>query len=202
MPSWHAGGFGHPDHAADFGYWTKMPQFDLGELTCLSVGICPTEFSTTKLYELSLSKERHKFSAEIKYLVLRFELFKRNFDPYERNAATSPDKFIEWVDQFQEDVHPDFLRPLRAFQLKQDMATDAPTIGKLDKREVDTIAQLFTALAIDYLGYKPRQPRSPIPKEIANLAASMGMTVTDETVRKYLRNGERFIAHDWVPPKH
>ena len=205
MPAWHAGGFGHPDHVADFNYWTKMPTFDLGELTCLTVGISPNEYPTSMLAEMSYAKDRDKFSPVIEFLVMRFELYQRNFDPYNRGISTTPSRFIGWVDQVQENVHPGFLEPLRIFQLKQKTVTDVTSVKKVekvDKREVDTIAQLFTALAIDFLGYKPGMLRSPIPKEIASLAASLGMTVTDETVRKYLRTGEKFIAHDWVPPDH
>ena len=201
QPAWHAAGFGHPDHAADFIYWTKMPAFTVGELTCLSVGIGPTEFPELKLFELSRAKDRHNFSTQIEFLVLKFELFSRTFTFYGRNVVIPPGQFIEWADRFHEEVHPGFLEPLRTFHLKQEKASEVP-VEKNHKREVDTIAQLFTAMAIDYLGYNPLQPRSPIPREIANLAATMGLKVTDETVRKYLRTGAKYIAPDWVPPKN
>ena len=60
-PPWYAGGFGHPDHVADFEYWSKMPQLSVGELTCLSVGIEPKEYPGTKLRDLCKSSERPKF---------------------------------------------------------------------------------------------------------------------------------------------
>lgn len=72
---------------------------------------------------------------------------------------------------------------------------------KPDRREIDSVAQLFTAMAIDYLGYRPSDARSSIPKEIAELAASMGMTISDDTVRKYLKLGAKFIDPAWEPIK-
>ena len=61
------------------------------------------------------------------------------------------------------------------------------------------IAQLFTAMAIDQLGYNPRDSRGPIPKEIAEIIAEMGLAVSDDTVRKYLRIGSRQIPSEWKP---
>jgi hypothetical protein len=202
LPPWHAGGFGHPDHVADFPYWAKMPGFDVGELTCLSVGISPADFPSSTLSDLSRGNKRHELSVEIEFLVKRFELFLRIFNPHMRNVSIAPKTFIAWVDRFEEDVHPAFIGQLRKFHLDRETPANTPVVAKVDKREIDTIAQLFTAMAIDYLGYKPRQSRSPIPKEIAGLAASMGMQVTDDTVRKYLRLGEKFIPDEWQPPKH
>jgi len=46
VPPWHAGGFGHPDHRADFGYWGQMALHTVPELLCLSVGVDPREFPT------------------------------------------------------------------------------------------------------------------------------------------------------------
>ena len=202
VPEWHAGGFGHPDHVADFQYWAKMPMLNLGELTCLSVGINPSEFSTQHLSELSQTNARQKFSKTLEFLIQRFALLQRTFDPRRRDAGITPTSYLEWVERFEEDVHPGFLEPLRSFHLTKEASLEPSVAVRNDKRETDTMAQLFTAMAIDYLGYNPHKPRSPIPKEVSDLAASMGMTVSDETVRKYLRIGANFISKDWMPPKN
>lgn len=54
-------------------------------------------------------------------------------------------------------------------------------------------------MTIEYLGYRPGQARSPIPKEIAELAASMGLSLSTDTILKYLRIGAKFLPKDWVP---
>jgi hypothetical protein len=56
-------------------------------------------------------------------------------------------------------------------------------------------------MAIDQLGYNPRSARSTVPKEIAELASEMGMSVSDDTVRKFLKLGASFIPDDWEPYK-
>jgi hypothetical protein len=71
------------------------------------------------------------------------------------------------------------------------------TPAEPDKREIDKIAQLFTAIAIDAYGFRPDQKRSPIPKEITDIAARLGLSVTADTVRKYLKRGASFLPPDW-----
>jgi hypothetical protein len=202
VPPWYAGGWDHPDHRADFDYWTKMPRFDVGELTCLSVGISPDEYPWDRLFKMTTAKDRAQFWPSVEFLVRRFEQLHRTFDLSGRNRAVLPRDFIEWVAQFEFEVHPGFWEPLKKFhRLKLTPALPAGPTIKPDKREVDSIAQLFTAMAIDYLGYNPKQARSPTTKEIAELAASLGMTISEDTILKYLRIGAGFISEDWTPAK-
>ena len=94
-------------------------------------------------------------------------------------------------------THPKFLELLRGYWQSEEKQEAATVLAKPDKREIDSIAQLFTAIAIDCLGDNPRSVRSPIPKEIADLASQLGMSITDDTVRKYLKLGGSFIAEGW-----
>lgn len=197
-PDWYLGGFGHPDHVADFDYWTKMSSFNLAELTCLSVGIDPREFSLKRFHDLSASKERHQFCKPLEYVVRQYELLLREFGSYSPADLVEPEDFIAWSDQVALDIHPAFLGPLR--RLHPGVPTDpAAPNQKQNKREVDTIAQLFTAMAIELFGYHPGHARSTAPKDICEVAASLGITITEETILKYLRRGATFISRDWKP---
>ncbi len=197
-PDWFAGGFGHPDHVVDFEYWTKMNHFKVSELTCLSVGIAPKEFDFNALHNLASSRDRPNFGQVLEFLLQRFEQLQRTFGRDRGNAAVDPKIFLAWAIRFEFAVHSEFLEPLQKFHRLAPVVGTVPA-RKQDQREVDKIAQLFTAMAIDHLGYVPSQARSPTPKEIGEIAAELGMSVTDETIRKYLRIGARFIAPDWKP---
>ena len=197
-PHWFAGGFGHPDHVADFDYWTKMRFFNIAELTCLTVGIAPKEYSLTVLHDLTSSKDRRNFGPVLEFLVQRYEQLQRALGQGRGNTSVDPRTFLAWATRFDFAVHPGFLVPLQKFH------QDVPVLGaiqpqKQDKREVDKISQLFTAMAIDQLGYVPDQARSPVPKEIGEIAASMGLQITDETIRNHLRRGATFIPNGWKP---
>lgn len=197
MPPWFAGGWGHPDHQADFDYWAKMPRFELGELTCLSVGIDANEYTWKKLYDLSCSEDRPKFWPALEFLVKRYELLHRTFGFHGRSDNVRPREFIDWANKVEFEVHPVFWKELTRFNKTNTSPSGVPTTKKPDRREIDSIAMLFTAMAIDQLGYEPKQPRSPIPKEIAELAAGLGMSISEDTILKYLRIGASFIPDDW-----
>lgn len=199
IPDWYIGGFGHPDHAADFAYWAKMSRFHLSELTSLSVGINPKDFGWDQLSRLTTSKERGRFCPALEFLVQRYEQLYRKFGRLGRDAEVSPREFIDWAEQVEFEVHPGILEPLNRFHPARPPAGAAASPRRQDKREVDSIAQLFTAMAIEQFGYDPRQTRSPATKEIRDLAASLGMSITDDTILKYLRIGAKFISPDWTP---
>jgi hypothetical protein len=202
VPPWHAGGWGHPDHRADFYYWTKMPKFDLAELTCLSIGISPAEYSGDRLYKLATSKDRPQYWPTVEFLLRRYEQLARRFNLQGRPSSIYPKDFIDWAVQFEFEVHPGFWEPLKKFHLRKH-ATEVPSAPevKTDKREIHSIAQLFTAMAIEQFGYDPKQARSPITKEIGDLAAGMGLSISDDTVLKYLRIGASYIPADWISGK-
>jgi hypothetical protein len=199
VPPWHIGGFGHPDHVADFDHWTKMPRFRVSELCALSMGINPGHFSWVQLNDLSSSKNRPHFDKPLEWLLKRFEQLHRRFSHSGRDTEVMPLEFLQWAERFEFEVHPGFLVPLQKFHPAQPASSPAAKTKKPDKREVDSIAQLFTAMAIDYLGYNPKQARSPATKEIAEFAASLGMKISEDTALKYLRIGARFISEDWTP---
>lgn len=199
IPFWYAGGFGHPDYAADFEYWCKMPRFSVEEALCLSIGVEPKNFEKNHLLALGKLKE-DRLSEPIAFLLRRYEQLKRQFDPAGHGWGVAPAEFLDWAHRVRFDVHPEFSRLLSSYHGTSQGAHKASgDQTKPDKREIDSIAQLFTAMAIDYLGYKPRAAKSPIPKQITELAATMGMNISEKTVRKYLSRGAEFIPEDWEP---
>lgn len=198
-PPWYAGGFGHPEYVADFDYWCKMPSFDLEEALCLSIGIDPRHFKKQDITNLKREKLDSLFNS-LQFLVLRHEQLRRQFDPYDYGDRITPRKFIQWATRVEFDAHPEFIRLLEKYN---STGVDQPTlpepVKRTDPREVDTMAKLFTAIAIVEYGYDPGQQKSPIPKQIADLIAESGMGVSDDTVRKYLKHGAQFLPKDWKP---
>lgn len=199
IPPWHAGGFGHPGYVAEFDHWCKMSRLEIEEVLCLSVGIEPENFSKSALENLA-REEPSKLWMTLHFLVRRYEQLKRKFDPGKNNWTVQPKQFVAWAQQVQFETHPEFLRLLSQYHLPpQPTETHAGVTADADKREVDKIAQLFTAMAMEYLGYDPSQARSPTTKEIGDIAAGMGMSISEDTIRKYLKRGARFIPRDWKP---
>ena len=92
-PVWYAAGWGHPDHVADFDYWSRMSAFTVAELTCLTVGISPSEFSAKKLDNYCTTHNRDRFYPSLEFLIQRYEQFCRIFG-YDERRQISPSIFL------------------------------------------------------------------------------------------------------------
>lgn len=199
---WYAGGFGHPDHGADFTYWSKMASFTIHELLCLSVGVEPDSFDSSTVARFSRFQKSalDAFWPAMAFLARRREQLVRQFSGGDDDRRVSPKQFLAWIEKTGFETHPAFLDPLQGIHVGDVRPASGPAEPtRQDPREVDTIAQLFTAMAIKRYRYDPRAERSEVPRKISDLAASMGMTVTPETVRKYLKKGAELIPSDWEP---
>jgi len=201
LPPWYAGGFGHPDYVADFDYWCKMPTLDIEETLCLSIGIEPRHFGKQDIAHLK-KQEFDRLWSPLQFLLQRHEQLRRQFDPFNHGDRITPTKFLSWAKRVEFHAHPEFVGLLERYDpMNANQPANQAPEQRTDPREVATMAQLFTAMAIDMYGYDPKQSRSPVTKEIAELAASMGMSVSDDTVRKYLRIGSKYLPKDWKPYK-
>jgi hypothetical protein len=78
----------------------------------------------------------------------------------------------------------------------------APTpfdIGQpLATRERDTLLKLVIGMAIKGYSYSPTALKSPTPKEIADDLAILDISVSDDTIRKYLKQATQTV----LPAKH
>lgn len=208
VPPWYAGGFGHPDYAANFEYWCKMPRLSIPEVLSLSVGINPGYFDAKKISELKEDPRKASLRAPLRFLLDRHEQLHRQFFRAHYEQCVNPREFVHWSEKVDFHVHPEFIRLLKRYHLDSaqsgadpDKSDGSAFAKKPEKREIDTIAKLFTLMAIDHLGYVPGAKRSPIPGQIVDFAAEQGVQISDDTVRKYLRIGSAFITTEDNPTK-
>jgi hypothetical protein len=125
-------------------------------------------------------------------------LVARRFDPESCGSRVDPKSLVTWIVHFEVEVPSPFLDRLRTFHKPANPNTPHQQIrASTDKREIDKIAQLITAIAIDDYGYDPDGVRNTAPGEIADLAAEMGLEIHPDTIRKYLRIGATFLPTDW-----
>ncbi|WP_073194991.1 hypothetical protein [Roseovarius marisflavi] len=200
QPPWYAGGFGHPDYIADFAYWAQVPHFTNHEALFLSLGVEPSHFSEDAVRKMavSLSKGVDLWDT-LRYMLRRRDQISRKFPMFSGAGRIRPKELFSWFDLVSLDVHPGF----SSHYLKPEtVASDSPGEGldvRPHKREIDSICQLFAAMVIEYYGYDPSAARSPVPKEVNELAAGMGLQMSEDTIRKYLRRGADHISKDWKP---
>jgi hypothetical protein len=62
---------------------------------------------------------------------------------------------------------------------------------KITPSEKKSLAKLIYAMAVDAYGYDPEDKKSPIPKEIVEIIATTDLSISEDTVRKWLKEGAK-----------
>ena len=78
----------------------------------------------------------------------------------------------------------------------------APTLNKpIGVRERDTLLKLIVGMAASAYRYDPKAAKNTAPKDISDDLAKRGMVVSDETVRKYLKEATETVlpANSSIP---
>lgn len=56
-----------------------------------------------------------------------------------------------------------------------------------NQNTINSLLKIIAVMAVDGYGYDVHQERSPIPKQLSEAADSFGVSVSDKTIRKYLK---------------
>jgi len=76
----------------------------------------------------------------------------------------------------------------------ENFADESPLPGRgLGTTERNTLLKLVIGLAIRGYGYDPKAGRSTAPTEIASDLEGLGISVSDDTVRKWLKEAEKTV---------
>lgn len=60
-------------------------------------------------------------------------------------------------------------------------------------KEQETLMKLIIGMAVDGYGYNPEASRSPFPKELEGILNQLGISVSDDTVRKWLKESSELL---------
>ena len=66
----------------------------------------------------------------------------------------------------------------------------------LNPKERESVLKLIIGMAIKGYSYDPNMSRSPTTKEIADDLAKTGLTISEDTVRKWLKEGAELLPRD------
>lgn len=203
---WYLAPFSESGQLADFDYWSRMAFLSLDETLWLSVGLEPLE-----LFQKEVSQYDPKRQTEDQVAVFmkaRRELFRRELEPHGVKRTHLPNTILDWINRVDLPIHPGFARMLDLMVMRSTVAAGPggqspnpnPTHGgKFDAREKTSLAKLLTAIVITEYGYDPTDRRSPIPKEIQDIAVRLGLEVSQDTIRKFLQLGANHLPEGWKP---
>ncbi|AVL51384.1 hypothetical protein CEP88_01210 [Roseobacter denitrificans] len=199
-PPWYAGGFGHENYRADFEYWAQMSSFTNHEALLLSLGVEPKHFREEEVMNMQSQLERgDTLWLPLVYLLRRREQIERQFRSYGRGHKIDPKEFFEWAHYVQLDMHPEFHSHFVSTGKAQATPNANETDENLDPRVRSSMLKIIATMAVAGYTYNPRDKKSDVTSDIVNDASKLGISLTDDTVRKYLKLSTKMISKDWKP---
>ena len=185
---------------ADFVYWSKIPRWTLEEATALSFGKAP-EFVNSDRVEVYQGQS--SFADD--YSKRRSPCFARR-RPRSCRILVSPAEFIAWAEQTGVALPQEMVDAVRAsagrIEDRRSLAAERDELREevkrlkgeavrekpLSTRERETLLKIILGMAIKGYVYNPAAGRSNTPKEIADDLATLGISVSDDTVRQKLKD--------------
>jgi hypothetical protein len=195
---------------ADFAYWAKMGTWEWHEGAAVLVGINPNLTGDEAKLRSSVNRQ-----ALIKYKGI-LDLAVRAYADLDRHGS-GPEEWLDWARKINLPIPPELetqverlrsssqtasidrqvrieqLEP-RVAQLKaalvqaRSAADQTPTA-----RERESMLKLIIGMAVQGYRYDPKAKRNDSVRDIANDLENCGVSLSDDTVRKYLAEGAELV---------
>lgn len=207
--------FSDPAATADFDYWAKSSYWKPEEAVALSLGKNPSRINRKILEPYVTIWPFAKSYMDRLMLVERAKTMGQLWD------FNIPGVFLAWADRTKLSVPKELVGAVTALgiqvadwktlydskreeadRLRADLAElrsgdDLPAQPREDvrPRERESLLKLVIGMAIKGYGYDPKASRSPKVREIVDDLQALGLSLHDDTIRKYLNE-----AKDLLPP--
>lgn len=197
-PIWIALGFGHPDHAADFNYWSKVGLLSVQEATLLSVGIEPDNEHLNFLERVRDAAGDAKKNEQAVFLSKRYRLMRDHF-PYGVSGfmSVSPSWFLGLINKVDLEVPDDLSAGLAYLSKKISDADKVERSGAMPASEKLSLLRMIAAMACEQYGFDPTEPRSQAVPSLRHDLDSVGLPLDDKTIRKWLRESSELVPKEY-----
>lgn len=196
----------------EYEFYARASVWKMEEAAALLVGRNPETFNSSSIKKYGnipkSAREYKKIIELLKRAILMRQLLRRN----------TPGKIIGWAESIGIEVPEDLknlvvkfnhkiINPrsiynlpdgnvLSAEKVKQSIFDpDVPqseSTKELKQRERSNLLRLVIGLAVVAYKYDPKTARSTVPKELSDDLIKLGIQLSDDTVRKYLKEAAEF----------
>jgi hypothetical protein len=173
--------FNRPDAAADFRFWSHLEQWSLDDTAALLLAKNPQKVSSTSLYRV-----RHESPFRRAFEDLSSKLIRAKRDGKLKEHDT-PANFIGWAEAVGVPIPPELSGRLEAGGGIQ-----------IEGRERASLLKMIFGMATKRYNYNPADPKSPAPTSIVDDLAELGLQMSQETVRKYLREASSLLPANTI----
>ncbi|QYK39828.1 MAG: hypothetical protein KF887_10100 [Paracoccaceae bacterium] len=207
VPADFLGGWSVGGKEIDLPYWTAFQSVALDEAVFLSLGREPRKANIDAFWARYGQSDEE--DTMLYFLEDRRELIANAMgcDPESGKGRVVLKSFLDWVEETRLPIDTGFHQALRTRFLPEGGSSGAeamppapvgnPDNRMIESRERNSLAKLITAMAIDGYNFDPKTPRSHVPKKLEGIAALLGLEITADTIRKYLRLGAQYLPDGW-----
>jgi hypothetical protein len=208
---------------ADFAYWCRASQWELEEAVHIALGAEPKSGQGYVLVRGRRSVDRRWKEEPFVFAAERLtELVQRRFHRSRGSNFVKPGEFVSWMGDAHLPVPHELSAALARFgdshtdwkqraetaeneveDLKQrnaelETAIANQTInGSASTKEKDSLLKLIIGMAVVGYSYDPHAGRSGRIKEIEDDLLRLGLSLSDDTIRKHLRTASELLPGDW-----
>lgn len=194
-------------------FWSRAELWTLDEAAALINGRNPTVVTEDRI---DRDRSQTKISTKLKQTVI---LLRRAYEAGILSRNNSPKRLIDWLELKHIEIPPllkelavqrsgtPFTLSAENRRLKEKLAVleampvsieSDDNVGKSEKliglRERESLLKLVLGMAIKGYRYDPKATRSTEVSEITNDLQNLGLSLTEDTVRKYLNEAKALFA--------
>ncbi len=204
---------------ADFRFWAKMTYWTVKDASALLIGLNPQKAKRDIL------DFNHFAPYSARFYSLQ-DLANRAYENKQLTWPLTPARWVEWAKRMDIAVDPELeseslkwdaansvsasveAARIKDLEAKLALATkeiheckdrDAKVEKALGTRERETVLKIIIAMAVKGYSYDPKTQRSDKIKDIENDTDACGVRVTDDTIRRYLREAAALLPPTELP---
>jgi len=174
---------------ADYLHWSLFPEWRLFDFIVLTCERDPRIFEGAAISAV----KSLPYWPEVDR---RLELARAHVDADIIDEVEPPTRYVEWARQVLIEVPPALVAAVEAYEERagrRKPAEQPKPIEHLGTRERESLLKLVIGMAVAGYGHDPRARRSDKVAEIAADLERLGIGLSDDTVRKYLREGAELL---------
>jgi hypothetical protein len=172
----------------DLDHWSIVACWTAEEAVALSFGVPPFP---RKNFERFDDRDNAPF---FDVYMWRLDLVERAIKAGQLQEPITPAKFIVWADQVKLKIDDKLRANVAAVASCQ--GSDRSHRGQLGSRERDSLLKLIIGMAVGGYGFDPLAERSRQVKEITDDLLRVGVQLSDDTVRKFLKDGAELLPKE------
>ncbi|WP_305989284.1 hypothetical protein [Roseibium sp. MMSF_3544] len=188
----------------DYNYWAKLSYWSSDECAALSLGRDPR---VANWDAIKANTKTSEFAAAFEE---RREICARAATMGQLSASSAPSAFLTWANQMQVSVPDELVAAVEELetQISDQKSNHLPEHNRqqqsgktlqekhLATRERESLLKLVISMAIGGYGYDPKASRSSTAKDIASDLQQIGLSLDEDTVRKYLKEAKGLLPGD------